>query len=248
MIGQNFLRLEVLDITDNLIDDEGMKSISRCTKLSSLKLGICVKVTDYGLSHVGMHCKKLKELDLYRCIGITDQGITAIANGCLVLEKINMAYCERVTDASLVSLSKCLQLKVLEIRGCPSVSSMGLSATAEGCRQLTVLDIKRCHGIDDTGILTLAQCSLSLQQINLSYCSVTDVGLTALASISRLQNITILHVNGLTATGLATALLACRGLMKVKLHAHFRTSLSGTILNCMEARGCVFHWRNKASQ
>ena len=66
-----------------------------------------------------------------------------------------------------------------------------------------------------------------LLQINLSYCSVTNVGLLALASIKQLQCMTILHLSGLTPNGLVAALLACRGLTKVKLH----TSLSHYFLN-----------------
>lgn len=44
----------------------GLKAISSCSKLCSLKLGICVNITDNGLSPVGNGCSKLKELDLYR--------------------------------------------------------------------------------------------------------------------------------------------------------------------------------------
>lgn len=76
----------------------------------------------------------------------------------------------------------------------------------------------------------------------------TDVGLVALASISRLQNMTILHLAGLTPNGLAAALLACRALAKVKLHASFRPVLPQSILGYMVAHGCVFHWRDKAFQ
>ncbi|KAL3530949.1 hypothetical protein ACH5RR_010271 [Cinchona calisaya] len=248
LIGQRCLSLEELDITDNEFTDEGLTSISRCSKLLSLKMGICMKITDNGLSHVGMCCPRLTQLDLYRCIGVTDVGIMAVANGCPALEMINMAYCDKVTDTSLVCLSKCLKLKALEIRGSPRVSSLGLSAIAEGCRRLTLLGIKKCHNIDDTGMLPLARCSQCLQQINLSYCSVTDVGLMALASINRLQNMTILHVTGLTSSGLAAALFACQGLRKVKLHATFKASIPQALLNHMEARGCIFHWRNKAFQ
>jgi F-box/leucine-rich repeat protein 2/20 len=49
----------------------GLKSISRCSKLSSLKLGICLNISDEGLSHVGMKCSKLTELDLYRYLVAT---------------------------------------------------------------------------------------------------------------------------------------------------------------------------------
>ncbi|KAJ6696605.1 hypothetical protein OIU85_003001 [Salix viminalis] len=88
----------------------------------------------------------------------------------------------------------------------------------------------------------------SLKQINLSYCSVTDVGLLALASMNRLRNITVLHLRGLTPNGLAAALLTCRGITKVKLHASFKPLLPKSLLDYIEAHGCVLHWRDKAFQ
>ncbi|KAK3409770.1 hypothetical protein EUGRSUZ_J01853 [Eucalyptus grandis] len=248
LIGQRCQNLEELDLTDNDIDDEVLMSISRCSKLRILKLGICLKVTDDGLKHIGRHCLSLTELDLYRSMGITDASIAEIALGCPALEMINMAYNENVTDAALISLSKCPRLKALEIRGCPYVSSIGLSAIARGCRRLTLLDIKKCYNINDNGMLSLAQFSPNLRQINLSYCSVTDVGLLALASINCLQIMTILHVAGLTQSGLAAALLACRCLLKVKLHMSFKSSFPESLISYIEARGCVFQWRDKVRQ
>ncbi|CAK7351955.1 unnamed protein product [Dovyalis caffra] len=248
LFGQRCQLLEELDVTDTKIDDEGLKSISRCSNLSSLKVGICLNITNDGLKHIGSGCSKLKELDLYRSLGITDVGIAAVTVGCPKLEIINIAYNDKVTDASLKSLSRCSRLKVLEIRGCPHVSSKGLSAIAIGCRKLMVLDIKKCFNINDSAMLPLAQFSQNLKQINLSYCSVTDVGLLALASINRLQNMTMLHLRGLTPNGLAAALLACRGITKVKLHASFKPLLPKSLLHYIEARGCVLHWRDKAFQ
>ncbi|KAG9151164.1 hypothetical protein Leryth_002733 [Lithospermum erythrorhizon] len=248
LIGERCHNLVELDVTDNKINDEGLKSIARSLKLSILKLGICLSITDSGLSYIGKSCSQLTELDLYRCMGITDIGIAAIASGCPALEMINMAYCDKVTNSSLISLSICSRLKTIEIRGCPRVCSVGLAAIARGCRQLTVIDIKKCHNIDDTGMLPLAQYSQNLKQINLSYCSVTDVGLLSLASICNLQNMTILHVSGLTPNGLVAAVLACRGLRKVKIHTCFKATLPEALLLHMEARGCIFHWRNKAFQ
>lgn len=85
-------------------------------------------------------------------------------------------------------------------------------------------------------------------QINLSYTSVSDVGLLSLASISCLQSMTVLHVRGLTPRGLAAALLACGGLTKVKLHASFKSSLPKLLVKHLEARGCTFQWRDKLFQ
>ncbi|KAK2647464.1 hypothetical protein Ddye_014953 [Dipteronia dyeriana] len=248
LIGQRCPILEELDLTDNEIDDEGLKSISRCPNLSVLKLGICLNITDEGLTHVGMGCPKLAELDLYRSVEITDSGVSAIACGCPNLEMVNIAYCKDITDSSLMSLSKCSRLNTFESRGCPLITSLGLAAIAVRCRQLAKLDIKKCHNVNDVGMLPLAHFSQNLRQINLSYSSVTDVGLLSLASISCLQSLTILHVKGLTPSGLAAALLACGGLTKVKLQASFKYLLPQPLLKYLEARGCVLHWRDKVFQ
>ena len=85
-------------------------------------------------------------------------------------------------------------------------------------------------------------------QINLSYSSVTDVGLLSLAGISCLQNFTLLHLQGLSPQGLAAALLACGGLTKAKLHVKLRNLLPELLIRHIEARGCVFEWRDKVFQ
>ncbi|MQM01789.1 hypothetical protein Taro_034545 [Colocasia esculenta] len=244
-IGERCHLLEELDLTDNEIDNQGLKAISRCSRLSILKIGICLNINDEGLICIGRHCQNIQEIDLYRSVGITDNGVAAIAQGCANLQMINLSYCMDITDSSLKSLSKCLRLNTLEIRGCPRVSSVGLSAISLGCKQIAKLDVKKCFDINDAGMIPLARLSRNLRQINLSYCSVTDMGLLALASISCLQNMTVLHVRGLTANGLAATLLACVGLTKVKLHSSFRSLLSQNLIEHMEARGCQFQWRDK---
>ena len=87
-----------------------------------------------------------------------------------------------------------------------------------------------------------------LTQINLSFSSVTEVGLLSLASISCLQSMTILHLKRLTPSGLAAALLACGGLTKVKLQASFKSLLPKPLFEHLEARGCVFQWSEKLFQ
>lgn len=248
LIGQRCQFLEELDVTDNEIDDEGLKAISRCSQLKSLKLGICLNISDEGLVHIGIGCSKLKELDLYRSDGIGDSSISAIATGCPGLEMINIAYCKSITDRSLMSLSNCSKLNTLESRGCPLITSDGLEAVSTGCKQLSKLDIKKCRNIDDAGMISLAHFSQNLKQINLSYTSVTDVGLLSLASISCLQSMTVLHLRGLTPRGVAAALLACGGLTKVKLQASFKSSLPKVLCKHLEARGCSFQWRDKVFQ
>ncbi|WVZ54892.1 hypothetical protein U9M48_005632 [Paspalum notatum var. saurae] len=245
LIGKHCSQLEELDLTDSDLDDEGLKALAGCSKLSSLKIGICLRISDEGLTHIGKSCPKLRDIDLYRCGGIRDDGIVQIALGCPMLESINLSYCTEITDRSLMALSKCGKLNTLEIRGCPRVSSTGLSEIAMGCRLLSKLDIKKCFEINDVAMLYLSQFSHSLRQINLSYCSVTDIGLLSLSSICGLQNMTIVHLSGITPNGLIAALMVCGGLRKVKLHEAFKSMMPSHMIKAVEARGCGFQWIDK---
>lgn len=51
-----------------LIRSAGLKSIGTCSRLTVLKLGICLNITNEGLSHIGRSCSRLVELDLYRLV------------------------------------------------------------------------------------------------------------------------------------------------------------------------------------
>ncbi|PKA64853.1 F-box/LRR-repeat protein 3 [Apostasia shenzhenica] len=248
LVGERCLLLEELDITDNDIDNQGLKAISNCHNLTILKMGLCLSVDDEGIVHIGKGCPKLEELDLYRSIGITDTAIMAIAQGCPMLKSINLAYCTEVTDNALRSLSKCSKLNTLEIRGCSQISDCGLATIAEGCREIAKLDLKKCYDISDIGMVPLAHLCCSLRQLNLSYSSVTDVGLLALANTSCLQSLTILHLTGLMPKGLAVALLACGGLRKVKLNMSLKYQISQQLIIYLESRGCLFQWRDKPFQ
>ncbi|GJN07190.1 hypothetical protein PR202_ga24998 [Eleusine coracana subsp. coracana] len=233
------------------VSSEGLKLIGKAEsycwmyKLSSLKIGICLKISDEGLTQIGKSCPELRDIDLYRCGDISDNGVIRIAQGCPKLESINLSYCTGITDRSLISLSKCSNLNTLEIRGCPRVSSSGIAEIAMGCRLLSKLDIKKCFEINDVGMLYISQFSHSLRQINLSYCSVTDIGLLSLSSICGLQNMTIIHLAGISPNGLIAALLVCGGLTKVKLNAAFKSMMPPHMLRNVEARGCVFQWIDK---
>lgn len=59
----------------------GLEFVSRCSELIELKLGLCQKISDQGLFHIGSNCKKLQELDLYR---LTNCGIYFIPEHQLV--------------------------------------------------------------------------------------------------------------------------------------------------------------------
>ncbi|KAL8144107.1 hypothetical protein V2J09_017139, partial [Rumex salicifolius] len=224
-IGHRCYFLEELDVTFTDVNDAGLKAISNCSRLTSLKLGeLFLGITDEGLNHVGMKCSSLTEVDLYSAIGITDKGIGSIASGCPLLESVNIDYCVELGDKSLISLSKFSRLKTLTMRGCVLITSKGLAAIAAACRQLSVLDLETCFNIDDSGMFFLP---VSPQTLN------------------RLQNlitVNLLHV--LTPTGLRDALSVRGGMKIVKLNSKFKSLLPKALIDLKLSRGCEFEWRD----
>ncbi|KAG2380616.1 F-box/LRR-repeat protein [Vigna angularis] len=248
--------LRKLDITCcRKITDVSIASIANsCTGLTSLKMESCTLVPQEAFVLVGQKCHYLEELDLTDN-EIDDEGLMSLSS-CSKLSSLKIGICLNITDRGLTYVGMfCSKLKELDLYRSTGVTDVGISAIAGGlaaiamnCRQLSRLDIKKCYEIDDSGMIPLAHFSQNLRQINLSYSSVTDVGLLSLASISCLQSFTMLHLQGLVPGGLAAALLACGGLTKVKLHLSLRSLLPELLIRHVEARGCVFEWRDKEFQ
>ncbi|KAL5701063.1 hypothetical protein ACHQM5_026442 [Ranunculus cassubicifolius] len=248
-LGSSCSLLEEVDLTDcSGVDDDGLKSLSRCSELLRLKLGLCLNISDKGVSYIGSSCAKLQELDLYRCMGITDAGLLAICSGCKKLKKLNLCYCEQITDMGLKSVSTLEELFDLEMRRLTHITSAGLVAIAAGCKSLVELDMKRCYNINDTGVWALAQLSPNLRQINLSYCSVSDMGLMAvMGNMKCLQDAKLVHLTRVSVKGFELALRAsCDRMKKLKLLNSFKSLLSTELLQMLPARGCKIRWVGKA--
>lgn len=60
----------------------GLKYLSRCSELVSLKLGLCVNISDKGLSYMASNCSKIRELDLYRYDSIISATILLEGTAC----------------------------------------------------------------------------------------------------------------------------------------------------------------------
>lgn len=245
MLGDRCPFLEVLDLTDCSVSNSGLKSISRCTGLTTLKLGLCENISNEGLTHIAAHCSNLQEIDLYRSVGIGDTGLAALASGCPKLRMVNLSYCIGITDHGLKSLSQLEKLYNLEIRGCFLVTSAGLSAIASGCKRLLELDIKRCYRVDDMGIMTVVQCCINLRQINVSYCPISDAGFLALVNLSCLQNVNLVHLRNVSLDALAFVLLACESLTKIKLLKQLKSLLPSNLIRRVEDKGCRIRWVEK---
>ncbi|KAL8188848.1 hypothetical protein R6Q57_029603 [Mikania cordata] len=243
-IGSSCVLLEELDLTECCVNDKGLEYLSKCVELQCLRLGICTDISGKGLSYIASNCKNLKELDLYRCINVGDDGLGFIASGCKKIRKLNLCYCSKITDIGMTYLSQLEELSDLEMRCILKVTSVGLTALASGCRKLSELDIKHCENISDAGFWSLTYYSWNLQQINLSFCGVSDAGLCMMMSnLTRLQDVKLVNLTKVSVRGYELALRAsCARLKKVKVVASLRPLLSVELLEALEANACRIRW------
>ncbi|PKI51484.1 hypothetical protein CRG98_028044 [Punica granatum] len=244
-LGSFCTLLQEIDLTDcSGINDTGLEYLSRCSKLRSLKLGLCTNISDKGLCHIADNCKDIHELDLYKCDGIGDEGLAALSGSCKRLKILNLSYCTKITDKGVEHMGQLEELSDLEMRGLVQVTSVGLTALAAGCWRLADLDVKHCENVDDSGFWALAYYSRNLRQINISHCNVSDMGLCmVMGNLTRLQDAKLVHLNKVTAQGFELALRACCvRIKKVKLLSSFRFRLSREIIETLHARGCRIRW------
>ncbi|KAJ8772019.1 hypothetical protein K2173_027196 [Erythroxylum novogranatense] len=244
-LGKSCSLLEELDLTDCCgVSDRGLEYVSKCSRLLCLKLGLCTNVSNKGLLHMSTNCSMLLELDLYRCKGIADDGLAALASGCKKLKKLNLSYCDKVTDIGMVYISHMGVLSDLEMRGLTEISSAGLTELAARCKSLTTLDLKHCKKINDLGFLALAYYLQNLRQVNLSYCTVSDMALCmVMGSLRSLQDAKLVHLCNVSVEGFELALRACCGrIKKVKLVAALRFIFSSEIIELLHASGCRIRW------
>ncbi|XP_051114758.1 F-box/LRR-repeat protein 3 [Andrographis paniculata] len=237
--------LKEIDLTDcSGVNDIGLKYLSKCTELKSLKLGLCMNITDKGLSYIASNCFEIREMDVYRCAGIGDDGIAALSHGCKKLQKLILSYCSRITDRGIECLSSLKELSDLEMRCLKNVTGIGLRKLATGCRRLAELDLKNCGNIDDSGFWALAYYSQNLQQINVSGSTISDVGLCmVMGNLMRIQDAKLVNLRNVSVGGLELALrMGCARLNKVKLLASLRLLLSPETIYALESHGCKIRW------
>lgn len=136
------------------------------SKLHTLYLDCCFKVTDIGLSSVAKGCPSLSFVSLYRC-SISDNGLELLAKSCLVLKDLNLEWCSHITDSGVCSVTNnCRILRAIKISHCEKIKGVGF----KGCSQtLTCLEADFCK-LEPEGIMGIISGG-GLEYLNVSSLS-----------------------------------------------------------------------------
>lgn len=135
--------LQYLDISDcDHISDKCLKWIaSSCTKLTSLNLRFCAKITNGGLYDLSLGSQSFTSLKLSHCNLITDASMIFFSDSIKDLREIYLRRCRKLTDNTakyIINVSP--RLKVLDMTACPYTSRDNIKAIAPSTLKL-VMDV-----------------------------------------------------------------------------------------------------------
>lgn len=119
------------------------------------------------------------------------------------LSSISLAGCTELPDSTLIRLRDCgSSLKSLALYCCFAFTDHGLGLVATGCSDLVSVTLYRCN-ITDPGLESLANSCPSLENVNLSYCTlITDRGISKLSKeCTRLHAVMISYCRSVLGTG-----------------------------------------------
>lgn len=165
--------------------------------------GLEVRVTDVGLSAIGLWCSGLRVLSLWKCPFIKDEGLSAVGKGCGLLEKVDLFKCPLLGDSGVKFIAKsCSRLSFLNLDECEKVSDLALVAVAEHSSDITTLNVQNCPLVSDYGI-TRVVCSLKkLKKLKLGGLNLSDESLRTIGSQGNaLLWLTLLNLDQVTADG-----------------------------------------------
>lgn len=159
-------------------------------KLRILKLENCVQLTSEGLK--ALTPLKLVDLDLSFCVGIIDEDLELLAK-ISTLQELKLAFCSLITNKALRHLTALTGLKKLVLNCCRHVTSDGILSLFPLNKSLTSLEIAACHGINPEALPFISQNFSYLENLNLSWLSVTN---EQFKTLKKLKNLTKVEIQG----------------------------------------------------
>ena len=164
--------------------------LSRLSDLSHLDLTNC-NINDAAIDLLAVNCTQLKSLNLSQ-VGGDANALPSTANLMNLLSKLtsledlNLSHLSRVVnDDVCVVIAQLPNLYELRLDGC-RLSDVGISHLCKGNLNLRVLSLDDIMKISDEGVIQISRSLLSLEELYLKVCDVTEAGFMALRNLPNL--------------------------------------------------------------
>lgn len=173
-----------------------------CRSLQSLSIRNCAGFGSFGLAILGNLCPEIRQLDLSGLYGITDEGLLSLVENCEGgLVKLNLSGCFNLSDEVIMSIVRTHgeTIKIMNLEGCRRLTDASLFAIAESCQLLKDLDMSFC-GISDSGLSALSSAKqLNIQILACSGCALSDKSLPSLIKLGEsLVGLNLKHCSSLS--------------------------------------------------
>ncbi|KAK8913754.1 EIN3-binding F-box protein 1 [Platanthera zijinensis] len=197
---------------------DGLLSCS--TSFKNLALVRCLGIRD--IAHYRNEfptCLSLRSLTIRDCPGFTDCSLAWVGEIFPNLRQIDLRGLFSITDAGFLPLVRSSESRLakMNLTGCINISDLSISALVKTHgRSLKLLNLDGCKKITDKSLFAIVSSCLVLQDLDVSRCAVTDIGVAALSSAERL-NLRVLSLAG------------CHGVTKrsLQLLGNMKGSLEG---------------------
>lgn len=187
-IERHAKQLKYLNFSSTLIDGSALETLAAIQnlRLECITLRQCDQLTNPGVIKLIQVQDSLQRLDLSFSVRITDQCVIAITESLPKIKSLKLRRCRALTDLSIKELSKLVELEVLDISECETITGQSImnglaSSVHMKLRELYVSALNIC----DKTIIKISEAFPSLLVLDLSCC---------LFSICRLRPV---HTNGL---------------------------------------------------
>lgn len=96
------------------ITDSGIAAIARgCPRLQIINLAYCKDISDDSLRLLSK-CSRLNTLEIRGCARVSSVGLSSIAVGCKQIAKLDIKKCYHIDDAAMIPLA-CLSQNLRQV-------------------------------------------------------------------------------------------------------------------------------------
>ncbi|CAG8512257.1 5234_t:CDS:2 [Paraglomus occultum] len=99
--------------------------IPNCLSVQHLSLAWNTGISDSSIESVAEHVgSKLRSLDLTNCEKVSDRALIAVAKGCTRLRVLKVSYCRGISEEGISEvMKKCEELEILDVIGCLGINN-----------------------------------------------------------------------------------------------------------------------------
>lgn len=175
---QNLTKLELGGCS--LITNETMRLAGKLPNLVSLDVSCIPNITDRGVRLLFSRGSKIRTLDLYECLRITDAALSIITRFMYYPEKLILGGCRGITDSGVELIIRSYKsdrtLTHLNLSACPFLTDQSVLNVLLGLSSLRYFYCGSCDGLTSSLIsqLLLWECAKNLREIYVSGQGITS--------------------------------------------------------------------------